>query len=177
MDWRDNMKKRVLSFLLIFAMVFGSVTIKNPVVVLAASKKSFITNKKFKGTYGYKGNKGSFENGWYNLIINKITADGKVRFQIEKGRNRASHISVTGILTAKINGNVAKFSYKEVSCENKGKGSIVFKKNGIIYLTMKDTYIPKASKCTLKLLKTMFKKVSKNNKVYAYGSKVIFGEL
>lgn len=156
------MKKKLISFLLVFTVIVGMVSVRSSTTVQAVSKKSsFITNKKFKGTFGYKGEKGGYEDGWYNLIIHKITKNGKVSFNLDKGGRYASPLYGTSVLTAKIKGNTTKFVYKGDGWGNKGKGTIVFNKNGTIYLTVKQTYTAEGNRSSLQIPKTLFKKVSK----------------
>ena len=126
--------------------------------IKVTSRSTLITNKKFKGTYGYNGNKGSYEGGWYTLTIKKITSSGKVRFQISRGGINGSPLYETNILTAKISGSKATFKYNEDGWGNKGKGTILFNKNGTIYMTVKQTYTSSGNRSTLAISKTIFKK-------------------
>ena len=155
------MKKKLIIFLLVFTVIVGMVSVQSSTTVQAVSKKSsYITNKKFKGTFGFKGEKGSYENGWYNLIIKKITKTGKILFLLDKGGRNASPLYGTDVLTAKIRGNKAKFVYKGDGWGNKGKGTIVFNKDGTVYLTVKQTYTAECNRSSLEISKTLFKKVS-----------------
>ena len=131
-----------------------------------AKKRSYITNEAFVGTYGYKGNEGSFETGWYYIIINKISDSGKVRFALDLGGTNASPLYETGPLTATIKGKKAKFTYENDGWGNKGKGTIVFKKNGDLYLTVKETYTSEVNRASLATGKVVFKKVSEEHKIY-----------
>lgn len=154
------MKKRFLSLFLILFFIVEAVSVQSSVTAQTATKKSaFITTKKFKGTFGYKGEKGNFEEGWYNIIIHKITKNGKIRFELDKAGRNASPLYSTDVLTAKINGNKAKFTYGD-SWGNEGTGTIVFNKNGTIYLTVKQTYTTEGNRSSLQISKTIFKKVS-----------------
>lgn len=161
------MKKfeKVWSRLMILLMVLTAVVLVNADRSDAAKKSSYITNKKYIGTYGYNGNKGSLETGWYSLIINKISASGQVRFQLSKGGRNGSPLYETKPLTAKIKGNKASFTYDEDGWNNKGKGIIVFNKNGTVYLTVKETHHADFNRNTLATSKALWKKVSKKNKV------------
>lgn len=156
-----KIRSRFLLLLLVFTVVFMVNADKSE----AAKKSSYITNKKYIGTYGYNGNKGSFETGWYFLIINKISASGEVRFALDHGGRNGSPLYETGPLTAKIKGNKADFTFKEDGWGNKGKGTIVFNKNGDLYLTVKETHHAEYNRSTLATSKAVFKKVSKKNKV------------
>lgn len=153
------MKRKLFSIILV--LVLGLVAFPNMNAAQAATKKSsFITNKKFVGTYGYEGQEGSFEEGWYHVTIYKITSSGKVRLQLDRGGTNASPLYATDILTAQIKGNKASFKYDEDGWENKGKGTIVFKKDGTLSVTVKETYTSDANRSTLAIPKTIFKKIS-----------------
>ncbi len=153
------MKKRLLSLLLVLIFLTGILSVQNPITIQAAAKKSsFITSKTFKGTFGYNGEKGGYETGWYNIIIYKITKNGKIHFAIDKGGRNASPLYSTDVLIAKINGNKAKFVYED-SWGNNGRGVIKFNKNGTIYLTVKQTHTAEINRSSLEISKTLFKKV------------------
>lgn len=157
-------RKKVLNVILSVLLIVSSITMATSASnAQATSKKaSFITNKKFVGTYGYKGKKGSYKKGWYELTINKITSAGKVRFQIGAGGPNGSRLRETDVLTAKIIGNKATFKYKDDGWGNKGKGTILFQKNGSIFLTVKDIYNAGYG-ASLEIPKTIFKKTSKKH--------------
>lgn len=153
------MKKTMFLFsILIVILLFQSQTAE-------AKKSSYITNKKYAGTYGVKGQKNSYENGWYSIIISKISASGKMRFAVERAGRNASPIYATGALKAVIRGNKAKFTYEEDGWGNKGKGTIIFKKNGDLYVKIKETYTAASNRSTLETPKVVFKKKSNNHKI------------
>ena len=136
MEMRFKMKKRMTGLLLAVLLSVEAVLVFDSGTTYALAKSAFITNKKFKGTYSYKGKKGNYEKGWYNLVIKKITKEGKVSFYLDKGGKNATPVSSTTVLTAKISGSKASFKYSEDGWGNKGKGTILFKKNGRVYLTL-----------------------------------------
>ena len=159
------MKKRLLILLMIFAVILSAFSVRDSIDAQAATKKSsYITNKKFKGTFEYKGEKRYWKKGWYSVIIHKITKDGIIRFNLDKGGINASPLYGTDILTARIKENKAHFTYKDDGWGNKGKGTIVFNRNGTIYLTVKQTYTAEGNRSSLQISKTIFKKVKKGNK-------------
>lgn len=156
------MKKKILGIMMVLVILVGAISAQNSVDVQAASKKSsFITNKKFKGVFEYKGQKFNWKKGWYRVVIREITKSGKVRFYLDKGGRNASPLYVTDVLTARIKGNKANFKYKQDGWGNKGKGTIIFNKNGTIYLTVKQTYTAEGNRSTLAISKTIFKKARK----------------
>ena len=150
MEMRFKMKKRMTGLLLAVLLSVEAVLVFDSGTTYALAKSAFITNKKFKGTYSYKGKKGNYEKGWYNLVIKKITKEGKVSFYLDKGGKNATPVSSTTVLTAKISGN-------------KGKGTILFKKNGTVYLTVTQTHTAEGSRDTLEIPKTVFKKEAKHD--------------
>ena len=100
------------------------------------------------------------------VIIHKITKNGIVHFNLDKGGRNASPLYGTDILTARIKGNKANFTYKDDGWGNKGKGTIVFNRNGTIYLTVKQTYTAEGNRSSLQISKTIFKK-AKDVKTFA----------
>ena len=158
-------KKILFSRLMFLVILIGAIPMQNPTNIQAASKKkSYITNKNFKGSFEYEGQKKNWRKGWYSVIIYKITKNGKIRFNLDKGGRNASPLYATGVLTSRIKGNKAKFTYKGDGWGNKGKGTIVFNKNGTIYLTVKETYTAVGNRSSLQISKTVFKKVKRNRK-------------
>ncbi len=156
------MKRKLFSMLMLLVILVGAILMQNSINVQAVSKKnSYISNKKFRGTFEYKGEKRNWKKGWYSVIIHKITKNGKIRFNLDRGGRNASPLYGTDVLTARIKGNKAKFTYKEDGWGNKGKGTIVFNKNGTIYLTVKQTYTSAWNRSTLEISKTIFKKSRK----------------
>lgn len=158
----EIMKKKLLSWLVILAILVSVFSAWDSIKVSAVSKKnSYITNKKFKGTFEYMGQKGSYEEGWYAVVVCSITKNGKVRFYLDKGGRNASPLYCTGVLSAPIKGNKAEFMYKEDGWGNRGKGTIVFNKNGTIYLTVHQTYTAEGNRSSLQISKTIFKRKKK----------------
>ena len=162
------MKKIVRPAVLLVAFFLLGACLLHPQTV-NAKKSSYITNKKYIGTYGYKGREGSFEEGWYYLIINKITKSGKIRFALDYGGMNGSPLYYTGPLTAVVKGNKAQFVYTDDGWGNQGKGTIVFRKNGNISLTVKETFTEEFNRSTLARPKTVYKKVSDEHKLYGFG--------
>lgn len=105
----------------------------------AARKKQFITNNNFQGTYSYDGLKGSYSTGGYEIIIGKITSNGKVKFRLERWSAYYEKAARSNIITAKINGNKVSFKFKDRYRNSSGKGSLVFTKDKNLYLEVEAT--------------------------------------
>lgn len=156
------MKQRIIRMILVLVILVEVISVQNTIDVQAASKvSSFITNKRFKGKFNYKGEKTNWRKGWYSVMIHGITKSGKVRLSLDKGGRNASPLYGTSVLVAKIKGNKANFTYHEDGWGNKGKGAIIFNKNGTIYLRVKQTYTAEGNRSTLAISKTIFKRVKK----------------
>ena len=146
-------------FLLIILFLEITIVINSNVSYANSTKSSFITHKKYAGTYSYEGEKRNYKKGWYDLIINKITSKGKMEFIISKGGLNASPLYETDIIKTRIKKNKAVFKYQD-SWGNKGKGIIIFKKNGTIFMKLKQTYTAEFKRSSLEISKTQFEKVS-----------------
>lgn len=122
------MKKRNISlvFVLILSMITG---IFFDIQIVSAKKSSYITSKKYVGTYSYNGESESEQGGWFDLIINKIKSNGTMEFQVQRGSKNGIHLYYTPVITASIKGNKAKFRWED-SWGCNGTGKIVFVKGG-----------------------------------------------
>lgn len=134
-----------------------SVKTKNSVSV--STKKSFITNSNFKGTFTIGGEAVSYESGGYELVIDKITAKGAARFQFHRWSSNAGRMADSNQITAKIKGNKVSFKFKDISRGSKGKGTIIFNKDKSVFVKMEVTEDPDGL-YGLDIEKTRFKKVS-----------------
>lgn len=142
----------------------GSKNFKCKVTVKDASTKKYITNKNFQGTFMLNGT-GSFETGWYAIVIDSITSDGYVRFQVNCGSRNGSRIAETDVFKKRINGNKVKFAYSEDGHGNKGKGTITFNSNKTLHLKLTRTYTGEYAYYGLNDVDDTFKRTSKNHQL------------
>lgn len=156
------MKKCYLSISLMIMMLFLGCFIQS--ATTQAKVKTFITKGNYIGTYGYKGHKPSLEGGGYTITINKISKNGKIRFQIHRAGRNASPLYDTKVIYAKIKGNKVKFRWED-SWSNHGTGIIIFKKGTKLKLTMKETRTAERNRSSLQIDNATFKYISKDRKV------------
>ena len=154
---------KVLKKVVIVLLVL-SLSVSFETQIANAKMSSYISNKKYAGTYSYKGEEAKFETGWYCINIKKITSSGKINLVLDKGGRNGSPLYQTEEIKATIKGNTARFSYHEDGWGNKGKGTVVFKKNGDVLLTVKQTYTADWNRSSLALPRTVFKKIKKSRK-------------
>lgn len=129
--------------------------------IVYAKKASWITNQKYIGTYALNGKTGNEEVGWYNVIIEEISSNGKVRFWIDLAGMNTSYFNSTTIITAKITNNKAKFKWED-EWGDSGTGKIIFIKGGKkIKLTMKEKFHDELSRSSLDCKNYVFVKISK----------------
>ena len=135
-----NKLKKVITVLFIMAMVVSSSTY-SCVEAQAATKKKWITNKKYAKLYylDHDNTKTApdIDNGEpaYSLSIKKITKKGKITFQIEYSGKNWSPIISSNTIKGKIKGNKVKFKWKD-SWGCSGTGTLKFNKNGTLRLKM-----------------------------------------
>lgn len=131
-----------------------------------AAKKSYINNANFQGTFTLTGTEAVFEEGAYEVVIDKITSKGNVVFQLHRGSAYYSRMSDTETIVARINNNKASFKFEDCSQGSKGKATIVFNKDKSIYLTAKVTQLPDwPVSYGLDIDKTKFKRATKKHQL------------
>lgn len=123
--------KKLSKVFVIFIFAFIS-TLLLPQIDANAAISSYIKESKFKGEY-YAEDKG-YEDTIYLEI--KSIKKGKVKGYID--RSNLSRELGADFSTSKINKNKANFSFED-NWGNKGKGTIIFNKNGTLKVTIKTT--------------------------------------
>lgn len=157
------MKKRgviliVVLILSVFAGVFECEAV-------SAKKAEFITDGKYVGTYSWGGKEETGETGWFDVIINKISSNGRMEFQIQKGTPNGTKLYYTPLISATIKGNKAKFQWED-SWGCSGTGKIVFVKKKNKDKVIKVTITEKGSDSSaLVCKKQVFKRISKDTNI------------
>lgn len=160
------MKRKKLNRLgiVLFAIIVFTVALFDDNISYA-KKSSWITGQKYIGTYALNGKPGNEEDGWHNVIIDEISSNGKVRFQVDLAGINTNYFYSTPIITAKIKKNKAKFKWKDEWGDN-GTGKITFVKGGKkIKLTMKEKFHDNLSRSSLGCKNYVFIKISNKHKV------------
>lgn len=143
-----RLKKMIVPITFIFAII---VTLVSQKVNVNASVNSYIKESKFKGNYYAQG---KYSKLGYFLKIKSIE-NGKV-----KGYVDASNVSRelgADFTTSKIKKNKASFKFTD-NWSNKGNGTILFNKNGIIKMTVKTTKIGSFSRAEFNFKNVTFSK-------------------
>lgn len=157
------MKRKRFRLFFLIIIVFTTVLLgKN---VIYAKKSSWITNEKYIGTYALNGKKGNERDGWYYVIVDKISSSGKIRFQVDFAGMNTNYFYGTPIITTNIKKNKAKFQWED-NWRDHGTGKISFVKGGKkIKLTMKETFHHELSRSSLGCENYVFVKISNKHNV------------
>ena len=150
--------------MIVAASLVGVLLLATPVLNVDATKKEYITSA-YVGTYNTDGAEPVLQNGWFAVIINSIADDGGVILQVDKGGMNGSPLYQSNIIATQINGKKAKFDWED-TWGNRGKGTVVFKKNGQLALTMKETETASMNRSSLSCNKLIMTKYTEKNEVF-----------
>ncbi len=158
------MKKMYGLLLLVLTLTLGVLLQEN---TSHAKVKSFIIKGNYIGTYSYKGYEPTLEGGGYTITINKISKEGKVRFQMSRVGANADYCYDTNVIEGKIKGKKMTFQWED-TWFNKGKGTIIFQRGKKLRVTVKETETAERNRSSLEVKNTTFKYINKKNKVNAW---------